>query len=449
MMRGPQRLRRPLAVLLAVVVAAGQGSGVALADHGGREIGSFLACDRPVIPPRCTSVGDDQLHLVAFDDSLRDDLATALRDSMDEDYDAPTKLHLIAQPRVTALTDVIAFSGDYGDNGAAGWVYCPSDAPQGINRNSDRWCRHQELHLNFNARYGLFFDDDASRGHITCHELGHTLGLHHWGNPPNSDGPVGATCMNANTPNGPTSLHQTDIDHLNRYQFRVIPTPAGVRLVRLTAPVPFLGTPDGSLHALESGEATSLTGLIEASDAVVRARITAIEQGRVFGPSSRPLHYAAATVEVIALLAGVLPGEHASGLTLEIPLFDGPEAIERLQVAAPGGERVLFLRNKGATAAAAGMSSEQQTADAAFYRLTTFAAEIVEDDGGVLVPEDERGLLAPLASGSFDQAINRVRIAVGRPMNDASGPGPTRQDTGSAAARSAHGTMEGAAGVPS
>ena len=215
MTRWPRRLRRPLAVLLAAALAIGQGSGVAVADHGGREVGSFLACDRPVSPPRCTSVGDDRLHLVAFDGSLREDLVTALRDSMDDDYDAPTKLHLIAQPRVTALTDVIAFSGDYGENGAAGWVYCPSDAPQGINRNGDRWCRHQELHLNFNARYGLFFDDEASRGHIACHELGHTLGLRHWGNPPETDGPVGATCMTANTPNGFAGLHLTDADHID------------------------------------------------------------------------------------------------------------------------------------------------------------------------------------------------------------------------------------------
>jgi hypothetical protein len=72
---------------------------------------------------------------------------------------------------------------------------------------------------------------------------------------------------------------------------------------------------------------------------------------------------------------------------------------------------VLFLRNKGASAAAAGMSAEEQAADAGFYRLTNFAAEIVEADGGVIVPEDERELLTPLAAGSFEQAISRVRAA--------------------------------------
>jgi hypothetical protein len=406
----PRRLRRLSAALLALLLVLGQASGVTVADHGGRDIGSFMACDRPVSPPRCTSVGDGRLHLVAFDESLREDLAVALRASMAEDYDAPTQLRLIEQPRVTPLTDVIAFSGDYGDNGAAGWVFCPSDAPQGINRFDHRWCRHQELHLNYNPRYGLFFDDEASRDHIACHELGHTLGLRHWGNPPETDGPVGATCMNANTPNGPTSLHQTDIDHLNRYRFRVIPTPAGVRIVRAPAPqIAFLGMPAGPLHALETGEATSLAGLIAGSDAVVHARITAVEPGRVFGPSSRPLHYAAATVEVIETLAGALPHVHTSTLTLEIPLFDGPDAIERLRAATVDTERVLFLRNKGASAADAGMSAEEQAADAAFYRLTSFSAEVAEADGVATVPPADSDALGAFDRRPFGDVLDELR----------------------------------------
>ena len=157
-----------------------------------------MACDRPVDPPRCTSVGDGLLHLVAFDESLRDDLAAAVRASMAEDYDAPTRLRLIEQPRVTPLTDVIAFSGDYGDNGAAGWVYCPSDAPQGINRFDHRWCRHQELHLNHNPRLGLFFDDEASRA---------TSPVTSWGTP--SGCATGATRPRPTDPSAPPACTPT------------------------------------------------------------------------------------------------------------------------------------------------------------------------------------------------------------------------------------------------
>jgi hypothetical protein len=204
------------ASLLLAVAMLGSTPPVVTAAHGGKPVGSLLSCDRPVNPPRCVSVGDDSRHRVYIDPSVPAELANALRRTMAEDY-GTTTLVLIEQTRVTGLTDVIVFAGDHGQNGAAGWVYCPSDAPQGTNARGDRWCRHQELHFNLNVRYAVYFGDDASRDYMACHELGHTIGLRHWGNPPHSDGPPAATCMNADTPNGPVDLHQFDRDHLNAY----------------------------------------------------------------------------------------------------------------------------------------------------------------------------------------------------------------------------------------
>ena len=57
---------------------------------------------------------------------------------------------MILQDAVTAETDVIAFSQDYGNNGAAGWTNCPPDSRQGFNRVHHRWCQGQELHFNLN-----------------------------------------------------------------------------------------------------------------------------------------------------------------------------------------------------------------------------------------------------------------------------------------------------------
>jgi hypothetical protein len=211
--------RAASSVLPALALAAGLLAipGTAVAEHrGGRSIGSFRPCDRPVNPPRCTSVGNDMWHFVYIDESVPPVLAAALRRTARQDYD-PTYLRVHVQRRITTATDVIAYAADHGENGAAGWVYCPPDAPQGRTTRGDRWCQRQEIHFNLNARYAAFFADRASRDSITCHELGHTIGLLHWGNPPSSEGPAVPTCMTPDNPDGPTELHAIDREHISLY----------------------------------------------------------------------------------------------------------------------------------------------------------------------------------------------------------------------------------------
>lgn len=216
-MHRPRRLAAALILLIGLAVG-GPVAGPVAAEHGGPPVGSFLRCDRPVDPPRCTSVGDNLIHRVHLDASVTDALAGAVRRAM-ADYTATTKLVLVEDAVLSPATDVIVFSADYGPNGAAAWVNCPPNAPRGINVEGDRWCRNQELYFNLNSSYGAFFADDDSRTHVACHELGHTLGLRHWGNPPETRGPEGATCMNADTPNGPTTLHPADRAHIDAYRY--------------------------------------------------------------------------------------------------------------------------------------------------------------------------------------------------------------------------------------
>lgn len=386
----------------------------AFADHGGRGIGSLLACDRPVTPPRCTSVGDDIRHHVALDASITPELAAALRRAMTDAYGA-TDLIVVEDRAVLPRTDVIAFAGDFGDNGAAAWVYCPKDAPQGLNAVGDRWCRHQELYFNLNPRFAAFFDDGPSREHVACHELGHTVGLRHWGNPPHSTGPVAATCMNANTPDGPTALHEIDIEHINAYPYRTPRRTRGPSLWVVQAPAPPMAsarTTGTLMGASEVEPMQSVEQLVQSADLVVRGRVTGVEAGRAFGPPTHRLTYAAVSVEVLDTVAGRASARQT--LTLELPLLDGRASLEALQGRMLGSERLLFLRDKGTSAAAAGLPLADRLAERGFHRLVTFGSELISDAGLAVVPPDEWGVLEPFAGIPFDEAVERVRAMTNR-----------------------------------
>jgi len=401
----------PLVSILLLVWIAG----VAIGHHGGRPIGSLFNCDRPgVFPPRCTSVADDLDHTVFFDSTLTGGLADAMRDTLAEDYD-PTDLNASEVTELTSDTDVIAYSQDYGDLGAAAWVYCPTDAPQSRNADGDRWCRGQELHFNLNARYAIFFADDASLDHVACHEMGHTVGLRHWGNPPQSDGPPGATCMNANTPNGPTELHQFDIDHINAYHYVAPPPSRRLQLVRAPAgPIGLLGQ-DPRLEGLQVESYDSLGEMAREADAVVRGTVIAVQPGRTFGdPAGAPLHYAAATIRVTDVLVGALRDDDAAELTLEVPLFDGPASLGEVEASLAGGEGVFFLRNKAESARRAGLSPSEQQMDAGYYRLVVFGAVIGNDAGVAGAGADEGGVLSALDGMPFVSAVRQIRDAAAR-----------------------------------
>jgi hypothetical protein len=392
-------VRRAVVAVAALLLVLTQVAGPVVAHHAGRPIGSFSTCRRPnVTPQRCSSVGNDARHFVAFDATLTIGLAESLRDAMFEEYDA-TKLEMILQDAVTPETDVIAFSQDYGNNGAAGWVNCPPEAPQGINRQHHRWCQQQELHFNVNPGMAAFFADDGSRDHVTCHELGHTLGLRHWGNPPESVGPPAETCMNADTPDGPTVLHQVDRDHIDAYRYSMLPpsrfqTPKDVpsnRDRRLLT-----GWADTVVDALELEHYATLADMTRGADAVVLGRVASVAAGRAFGEAGSALHYAAVTLTVDEAVAGSLPGEHETQLTLEVPMFGGPGQLDALGSTLPTAESLFFLRNKGGE-------------EADLYRLVVMRGVVVNRDGIAEVAPGDDDFLDALGGTPFDEVVDQVR----------------------------------------
>jgi hypothetical protein len=275
-----------------------------------------------------------------------------------------------------------------------------------VNALGHRWCQGQELHLNLNPRYGLFFDDDGSRRHVACHELGHTLGLRHWGNPPETDGPVGATCMNANTPNGPTGLDSTDVDHINAYPSYVTRRDRRIEVARVPEAAAVAGS--GALVGASQVEvAHTLEALIASADAVVLGRVESVERGRSFGSDSYRLHYAAVTVRVTEVLAGSAD----DAVLLEVPLFGGLGQLDSIRQDMLGTQRLLFLRDKGTSARDAGLPVATQRAESAYHRLVTFGSEVLEADGVAVVPPDDGPALDGVRGWPFRAVLDAVRAA--------------------------------------
>ena len=142
---------------------------------------------------------------------------------------------------------------------------------------------------------------------------------------------------------------------------------------------------------------------------MVRGEIVSVEPGRAFGAPGKELHYAAAALRVDDLIAGSISAADATQLTVEIPLYDGPDSISRLP---DWGQAVFVLRNKGTSARESGLDAERQAEEARYYRLVSFGSLVV-DDAGVAVTDPDAPLLADLDGKPFERVVERL-ASIGR-----------------------------------
>lgn len=125
-------------------------------------------------PQNGVSLANNKWHYV-WDANVYAGLQSDLRWSRDNVYGATD---LDTYTGTSGTHDVAAYSNDYGDNNAVAWVNCPSGATTS-GTHPNRTCYGQTMYFNEYIDYADFYNTQARRRFVTCHELGHTIGLRH------------------------------------------------------------------------------------------------------------------------------------------------------------------------------------------------------------------------------------------------------------------------------
>jgi hypothetical protein len=168
----------------------------------------------------CSANGD--YHRVYILSGIHANLANAISNSIDDDYNSISGFTAIEVTQVTSSTDAIVFYGNYNENLPIAYTYCPTDASIGLDgRRYHMWCQpHYVIYQNNTNKAINCWNDGPCRRHYACHELGHTTGLQHTVSLSNPD-----SCMSYASSH-PGGLRVHDKGHLtNCYPHPSLPLP--------------------------------------------------------------------------------------------------------------------------------------------------------------------------------------------------------------------------------
>jgi len=122
-------------------------------------------------------IANNYVHTVYSGANLRSDIKADMYWVLDYTYDDDTEL--LALPDSDTNTDVKAYSTNYGQTGYYAATYCPTSSSK-YGTNPNVVCRPQVI--RFNLYYSSRYDTQWERRAFACHEIGHTVGLHHENN---------------------------------------------------------------------------------------------------------------------------------------------------------------------------------------------------------------------------------------------------------------------------
>ena len=209
----------PRAILSALIVAV-VGFGLTVVYPSARA--AFASnwgsvCDNSI---DCVSLANNQYHAIRF-------VNLTSSDTPSPPNDIP-RMQIAANWAITQYnsTDMVVYRDEsdsapdvwlhdynYGDTGWVGITRCPTDNSGTGGSHPNRWCRGQ---LNiYNSYYywnaSGYYDTDYQRRVVTCHEMGHTVGLRH--NTVSTNSCIWPYVWEATG----SILHQHDIDHINAH----------------------------------------------------------------------------------------------------------------------------------------------------------------------------------------------------------------------------------------